>query len=172
MAKALSIYEQLTGVKIQDATITQLDFTKNTFIDEASIGWWKGPITISKVIEASRLYGGGTLPIPETGAIETIAIAGGGDNTIRPTGTELWDIKAIYAVATGGAATVMISYTDGSSGVPIKVGASVATTGTAFDLNELTSVPFTLSNALYLQITETGGANAVQFFVAYYKVSL
>jgi hypothetical protein len=66
----------------------------------------------------------------------------------------------------------MMSYTDGVNAVPIKVGAAVATSGTAFDLNEISSVPFTLSNALYLQITETGGANAVQFFVAYYKVSL
>ena len=66
----------------------------------------------------------------------------------------------------------MLSYTDGAAAVPIKVGAAVSTAGTAFDLNELSSVPFTLSNTLYLQITETGGANPVQFFVAYYKVSL
>jgi hypothetical protein len=172
MAKALSIYEQLTGVKIQDATITQLDFTKNTFIDEASIGYWKGPITIARVIEASRLYGGGTLPIPETGAIAQFPVSASGDNIIQPSGTEIWRIKAIWAVATGGSATFMLSYTDGSSIVPIKIGAVVATSGTMFDLNELSSLPITLTNSLYLQMTETAGANPANFFVAYYKMGL
>ena len=168
-----SIYDQLAKESFSDLTITQLNSgTSVTAVDKATVNYWAGPLTLSRVLQASRTYAGGTLPIPETGAIETVAIPGGGDNGIRPTGTELWNIKAIYAVASGGAATVMISYTDGVNTVPIKVGASVATSGTAFDLNELTSVPFTLSNALYLQITETGGANDVQFFVAYYKMGL
>jgi hypothetical protein len=168
-----SIYDQLAKESFSDLTITQLNAgTSVTAVDQATINYWKGPLTLARVLEASRTYAGGTLPIPETGAIETVTITGGGDNTIRPTGTELWNIKAIFGIATGGAATVMMSYTDGVNAVPIKVGAAVATSGTAFDLNEISSVPFTLSNALYLQITETGGANAVQFFVAYYKVSL
>ena len=168
-----SIYDQLAKESLSDLTVTQLNAGSSvTAVDQATINYWKGPITLARILESSRTYAGGTLPIPETGAIETVTITGGGDNTIRPTGTELWNIKAIFGIATGGAATVMMSYTDGVNAVPIKVGAAVATSGTAFDLNEISSVPFTLSNSLYLQITETGGANAVQFFVAYYKVSL
>jgi hypothetical protein len=171
MAQPASIYEQLTGVKISDATVSQLDFTKNTFIDANSIGWWKGPITISKVMEASRTYAGGTLPIPETGDIVQVAIAGGADGTLQPSGTELWEIKAIYAVATGGSATCRLSYFDGSSPVPFNSGISVAQSGTIIDLNN-TGPPLILSNSLYLQFEETGGANAVTFFIAYFKVSL
>ena len=166
------LFDYLATTQVSGLTITQLDASsKNTFINKSNIQFWKGPITAFRILESSRTYPFG-LEIPETGAIETVAVTGGGDNTLQPTGTELWRIKAIHAIATGGAATVMISYTDGTSAVPIKVGASVATSGTLFDLNELTSVPFTLSNSMYLSFTETGGANAVTFSIVYFKVSL
>ena len=168
-----SIYDQLAKESLSDLTVTQLNAGSSvTAVDQATINYWKGPITLARILQSSRTYAGGTLPIPETGTIETLVVTAGGDNTIQPTGTELWRIKAIYAIATGGAATVMLSYTDGLNTVPIKVGASVTTSGTLFDLNELTSVPFTLSNSLYLVFTETGGVNVVTFAIVYFKVSL
>ena len=168
-----SIYDQLAKESLSDLTVTQLNAGSSvTAVDQATVSYWKGPITLARILESSRTYAGGTLEIPETGAIETVAVTAGGDNYVQPSGTELWRIKAIHGIATGGTATVMISYTDGSSGVPIKVGASVATSGTLFDLNELSSDPFTLSNTMYLQFTETGGVNAVTFSVVYFKVSL
>ncbi len=166
-----SIYEQLTGVKVDDTTIEQLDFTKNSFIDTKSIEYWKGVITISKILDASRTYPHG-FPIPETGAVTQVAVAGGADGDLQPTGTELWVIKSIFGVANVGAATCNISLYDGTSSVPIRVGVSVATSGTIIDLNETVSWPLHLSNSLYLNFAETGGANAVTFFVAYFKVSL
>ena len=168
-----SIYDQLAKESLSDLTVTQLNAGSSvTTVDQATINYWKGPITLARILESSRTYAGGTLEIPETGSITTVTVTAGGDNTLQPTGTELWRIKAIYAIATGGAATVMLSYTDGTSAVPIKVGASVATSGTLFDLNELTSVPFTLSNSMYLSFTETGGVNPVTFSIVYFKVSL
>ena len=168
-----SIYDQLAKEPLSDLTVTQLNAGSSvTSVDQATINYWKGPITLARILESSRTYAGGTLEIPETGAIETVTVTAGGDNTLQPTGTELWRIKAIHAIATGGAATVMLSYTDGTSAVPIKVGASVATSGTMFDLNELISAPFTLSNSMYLQFTETGGVNVVTFSIVYFKVSL
>ena len=168
-----SIYDQLAKESLSDLTVTQLNAGSSvTSVDQATINYWKGPITLARILQSSRTYAGGTLPIPETGTIETLVVTAGGDTTIQPTGTELWRIKAIYAIATGGAATVMLSYTDGLNTVPIKVGASVTTYGTLFDLNELTSVPFTLSNSLYLVFTETGGVNVVTFAIVYFKVSL
>lgn len=168
-----SIYDQLAKKALSELTVTQLNAGSSvTAVDQATVNYWKGPITLARILESSRTYAGGTLEIPESGAIATVAVTAGGDGDLQPTGTELWRIKAIHGIATGGTATVMISYTDGSSAVPIKVGASVATSGTLFDLNELTSVPFTLSNSMYLSFTETGGANAVTFSIVYFKVSL
>jgi hypothetical protein len=171
MAEA-SIYDQLAKESFSDLTITQLNAgTSVTAVDQATINYWKGPLTLSRVLEASRTYAGGTLPIPETGDIVQVAIAGGADGTLQPSGTELWEIKAIYAVATGGSATCRLSYYDGSSPVPWNSGISVAINGTIIDLNN-TGPPLILSNSLYLQFEETGGANAVTFFIAYFKVSL
>ena len=171
MAQPASIYEQLTGVKISDATVSQLDFTKNTFIDSNSIGWWKGPITISKVMEASRTYAGGTLPIPETGAIVAIPVSAGDDVGLQPAGSELWAIKAIFAIASGGNATGQISLTDGSVIVPFNTGITITTSGTIIDLNDVGSPPI-ISNSLYLNFAETGSTNPVNFFVAYFKMGL
>jgi len=171
MADARTIYEQLTGVKVDDATIEQLDFTKNTFIDSKSIEYWKGVITISKIIDASRTYPHG-LEIPETGAVAITPVDPGGFGFVYPSGTELFRIKGINATATGGAATVTVSYWDGSTAVDIRTGLTIATTGTIIDLNEIAAPPITISNKLWLRFTETGGGNAVTFDTAYFKVSL
>jgi len=167
-----SIYNLLAKESLSDLTVTQLNSGSSvTAIDEATINFWKGPITLARILESSRTYAHG-LPIPETGAVTQVAVAGGADGDLQPTGTELWVIKSIYAIAVGGAATCNISLYDGSSSVPIRVGVSVATSGTIIDLNETVSWPLHLSNTLYLNFAETGGANAVTFFVAYFKVGL
>ena len=167
-----SIYNQLAKESLSELTVTQLNSGSSvTAVDRATINYWKGPITLSRIVQSSRTYPWG-LEIPETGAITTVDVAAGDSDTLQPTGTEIWRIKAIYAIATGGTATITMAYTDGASIVPIKVGASVATSGTIFDLNELTSVPFSITNSLYLTFLETGTTNPVQFFVVYYKVSL
>jgi len=153
-------------------TVDNLDSsTKESFIEASNVKLWSQSITLNRIIQSSRTYPWG-LEIPETGAIETVVVAAGENTALQPTGTEIWRIKSIYAVAVGGTATVTVAYTDGTLVVPIKEGASVAITGTIFDLNEATSVPFTISNPLYLKFFETGSTNAVNFFVVYYKVSL
>lgn len=167
------IYDYLATTQISGLTITQIDAaTKSTFANKSSRKFWKGPVTLADIIEKSRTYASGNLPIPETGAITSIALDPGADGILQPSGTELYTIKAIYAIAAVGAATCNISLFDGSSPVPIRIGVSVATTGTIIDLNEAVSWPLLLSNPLYLQVSETGSSNAVTFFIAYYKVSL
>ena len=167
-----SIYNQLAKESLSELTVTQLNSGSSvTAVDRATVNYWKGPITLSRIVQSSRTYPWG-LEIPETGAITTVDVPAGDSDTLQPTGTEIWRIKAIYAIATGGTATITMGYTDGALVVPIKVGASVTTSGTIFDLNELTSVPFSITNALYLTFMETGTTNPVQFFVVYYKVSL
>jgi hypothetical protein len=167
------IYDQLAKEPLSDLTITQLNAGSSvTSIDSATIEYWRGPITLARILESSRTYAGGTLPIPETGAVVSVAVPAGDSEVLQPSGTELWTVKAIFGIATGGNATCRLSLYDGSSAVPFNSGITVATSGTIIDLNETISWPLILSNKLYLNLEETGGANPVTFFVAYYKVSL
>jgi hypothetical protein len=92
---ATTIYELLTGVKIEDATITQLDSaTGRTFVDNQSIEFWQGVLTLSHVMKAARTYPHG-LPIPESGAVHIETIANGASATIGPEKTEIWVIENI-----------------------------------------------------------------------------
>jgi len=154
MAKPRSIYDQLTGVKIDDATITQLDFTKNTFIDEKSIGWWKGPITISKVLEASRTYAHG-LPIPNESGVATLVLADSASGFFQPPGSEIWVVQALKSDQ-----TVSISLTDGASFV-------ITHSGTAIE----PTAPLYLTNSLYYAVANGSGAEAT-ILLAYHKLSL
>jgi hypothetical protein len=90
-----TIYELLTGVKIEDATITQLDSaTGRTFVDNQSIEFWQGVLTLSHVMKAARTYPHG-LPIPESGDVHIETIANGASATIGPEKTEIWVIENI-----------------------------------------------------------------------------
>ena len=167
-----SIYDQLAKESFSDLTITQLNAgTSVTAVDQATINYWKGPLTLSRVLEASRTYAGGTLPIPETGAIVAIPVSAGDDVGLQPAGSELWAIKAIFAIASGGNATGQISLTDGSVIVPFNTGITITTSGTIIDLNDVGSPPI-ISNSLYLNFAETGSTNPINFFVAYFKMGL
>jgi hypothetical protein len=168
-----SIYDQLAKESFSALTITQLNAgTSVTAVDQATIDYWKGPLTLARVLEASRTYAGGTLPIPESGTIETIELAAGASNLFQPTGSEIYRIKSIHTQATGGAGACQISYADGTTTTPFKDQFVVATAGTLVDLNTYADGPVDLSNALYLMLTETGGANAITIKIAYFKVSL
>jgi len=89
-----TIYELLTGVKIEAATVAQLDeATGRTFVDKDSREFWQGILTLSHVMKAARTYPYG-LPIPETNAIEVVTIADGNTGVIKPQGdTEIWRIE-------------------------------------------------------------------------------
>jgi len=54
-----SIYDQLAKESFSDLTITQLNAgTSVTAVDQATISYWKGPLTLSRVLEASRKHRG------------------------------------------------------------------------------------------------------------------
>jgi hypothetical protein len=151
-----SIYEQLTGVKVDDATVEQLDFTRNTFIDDASIDYWKGVITISKVLDASRTYPHG-LAVPGASEVESATIANGAAGTMKPTGSEIWMVQALDSNH-----AVTYALFDGATQVPI-AGA--------------TADPYTPSSPLYLTptlylIAANGSGETATVNMAYHKVSL
>ena len=175
-----SIYEQLTGVKVDDTTLAQLDFTKNSFIDTNSIEYWKGIITVSKILDASRTYPHGLI-IPESGTITTAVVSGGENVIIQPSGTEIWRLSGMTMSSSGSAATVAIAFFDGSTFQYIKTGVSTATDpasptiigayGAVSDV-EVLSLPLLITNAKYLVIIETGGSVDVALTYSYDKVSL
>ena len=167
MAQPATIYEQLTGVKISSATIDQLDFTKNTFIDANSISWWKGPITISKVIEASRTYPHG-LGIPESGTITTEALSASSAISFQPPGTEIWKVLGISIIADAGTPTINVFLDSGSATCIMHTGSSSTAPGSFFPFE----APFTISNSLYLTLFNLDGSNDVTAALAYSKVGL
>jgi len=170
--EARSIYEQLTGVKVDDVTIEQLDFTRNTFVDKESVEYWKGVITISKILEASRTYSWG-LPVPDAGAVGTTdPIEASSTGIIQPPGSELWQITGMEGTGILGTATVNLMWFDGTAAVTMVTGKNLTTSGTMMDINEKVSAPFILSNSLYLAIVETSGNFACTINYAYHKVSL
>jgi hypothetical protein len=90
-----TIYDLLTGVKIDDLKVTDLDSaTGRTFVDTQTIEFWQGILTLSHVLKGARTYPHG-LPLPETGDVHIETIANGASATVGPTGTEIWVVENI-----------------------------------------------------------------------------
>ena len=90
-----TIYDLLTGVKIDDLKVTELDSaTGRTFVDTQTLDFWQGILTLSHVLKGARTYPHG-LPIPETGDVHIETIANGASSTVGPSGTEIWVVENI-----------------------------------------------------------------------------
>jgi hypothetical protein len=90
-----SIYDLLTGVKIDDLKVTDLDSaTGRTFVDTQTIEFWQGILTLSHVLKGARTYPHG-LPMPETGDVHIETIANGASATVGPSGSEIWVVENI-----------------------------------------------------------------------------
>lgn len=158
MPKEATLYDYLVTTQISEVDIDQLDAAaKNTFINESNIEFWRGPITVSKVIEASRTYPHG-LPIPASSSIESETIANGASGSIKPTGSEVWMIQAIDSTEEVG-----YSLYDGTALVPL----TAAATAAPF----IPTSPLFLTPTLYLIIGNGSGSEAT-VGLAYHKVSL
>jgi len=165
------LYDYLATSKVSEVTITQLEQAlENSFINKSNIEFWKGPITVHRLLEVSRTYPWG-LPVPEAGTVEQFNIEAGGITLIQPTGTELWEIAAMEGWGQPGNADLKFSYTDGAYEVEWHL-ATVTASGTKIDMNSLTPTQIRINNSLYFRIEETSGLNAATLFVAYHKRSL
>lgn len=92
---AQTIYDLLTGVKIEDLKVTSLDdATGRTYVDTQTVDFWQGVMTLSHVLKGARTYPHG-LPLPETGDVHVETIANGASATVGPAGTEIWLIENI-----------------------------------------------------------------------------
>lgn len=150
------IYQQLSGVTIENVKLSQLDFTKNTYVDKESIEYWKGIITLSKILEASRTYAQGNLPIPEQSAVEVLTVEDSATGFIKPEGTEVWSVQGIDVD------NCAIALTDGTNFVNF-----------ASDSGYISRArnPIYLTNTLYFAFTNASGGQQTPS-VAYHKVSL
>lgn len=162
-----TIYDLLAKQGIDEITQSQLNTaTSNSDVDEASIGFWKGPITLQRVLEM-RTYPH-ALPIPELGTIQNSPPFSESAHDFQPTGTEIWNIMGIQVVADGGtdAAVVLLKDADGSS--CILHSANTSTSAQSFFPWES---PLAITRSLYLSI-ENAGTNNFTCAVAYQKVGL
>jgi len=166
-------YDYLATSKVSELTVAQLEQAlENSYLNKSNIEFWKGPITMHRLLEVSRTYPWG-IAIPEQSAIFVPTPADPfGTLTIQPPGTEVWNIKAIRGFGQGGSATTTLSYADGTSVLDLRVGDTILPAGSLFDMNNINDGPVVLTNSLYLTIVETGGAVGVAVMVAYNKVSM
>jgi len=125
---------------------------------------------VSQGISAQRTYPWG-MPIPEQSSIFTESVEALGTVTVQPSGTEVWEIKAIRGFGVVGSCTTTLSYADGSNVLNLRVGDTIAANGQLFDMNNINDGPVVLTNSLYITIEETGGTNGLVIMVAYNKVS-
>ena len=155
MTSNVEIYNLLNKVKIDDATITQLNtMTGRTAIDKQTIEFWSGVITVARAMKESRTYTGG-LPIPEAGEIKSITVGDSASGTIQPSGTEVWLLQGLNLD------NCIAFLTDGSAIMTFQLGGDNATV----------SGPLYLTNEVYIGFQNASGSEQTPA-IAYQKVSL
>lgn len=162
-----TIYDLLAKQGIDEITQLQLNTaTSNSDVDEASIPFWKGPITLQRVLEM-RTYPHG-LPVPELGDVTAQPVPTEQSVTFQPSGTELWAIMGLDVVADGGTPSCTVSLTNGSTSVVLHR-ANTSTTASSFFPWES---PLVISNSLYLEITNADATNNLTCGIAFHKVGM
>ena len=158
---AQTIYDLLTGVKIDDATVAQLDTaTGRTFVDRDSIEFWQGILTLSHVMKAARTYPHGIV-IPESGAVLVTTVADSASSSVTPTGTEVWRVQNIDADN----CSVSMKDADGNLS-PL----GIVPAGGQFQTTTF-SLPFYLTATMSIVYTNASGGEQTPS-IAYHLVSL
>jgi hypothetical protein len=149
------IYNLLTGVKLEDATVTQLDTAAGrTFVDIDNVPFWSKIITIARAMKESRTYTGG-LPIPDLGEIKSVTVGDGASGTIQPSGSEIWLLQSVNLD------NCSMFLTDGSGIIPVIWGGDGATI----------SGPLYVTNKVYVGFQNASGSEQTPA-IAFQKVGL
>ena len=152
------VYDYLAKESVSDLTITHLDAsTSSSAVDRTNVTYWGGPITLSRVIEASRTYPHG-FPIPEASSIKTMAIANAASDTLKPDSPGLYQIVAVFS-----SVDVTVQLVDGTSVASI----ATAAAGVPF----YPPSPLIITPTLYLQISNASGGEAA-VGIPYHTVGL
>lgn len=149
-----TIYDLLSKKAIGEITQTQINqATSVSDVDRATVNFWKGPITLQRVLEL-RQYPN-ALPIPELSAISSNSVADSASATFKPSGTEIYRIQTIKSDA-----NMMVSLYDGTTNMLIHSGTDPQSFANLF-----------LTPTLYIVIQNGSGDTAV-CNIAYHKVGL
>jgi hypothetical protein len=152
------VYDYLAKDLVSELNITNLDAsTSSTAVDRTNVTFWGGPITLARVIEATRTYPHG-LPIPEASAIDTMNIDDASSDTLKPTSPGIYQIVSIFTTA-----DVSLQLT-GTGGTTL-LGSLPATN--VF----LPPAPLMITPTLYLQVANASGGSA-SVTIAYHTVGM
>ncbi len=150
-----SIYDLLAQQEISELTVENLNkATQSTAIASKNIDFWSGIITVARALEESRTYAHG-LPIPESSTLVTATVGDGASGTLKPTGTEVWQVQTVSLD------NCIAFLTDGSGMMPLLLGGDNATI----------SGPLYLTNKVYIGFQNASGSEQTPG-IAYHKVSL
>lgn len=148
MVQQPDIYDLLSKQLVSELTQAMLDSsTKSGAIDRESVPFWGGPITLARVLEATRTYAHG-LPIPESSLSVSTALPSGEALTIRPTGTQVWGVKGISAETGANTGSCVLYWFDGNIRTPIST-TSTSTTAASL-MTAATPSPLVITNSGYL----------------------
>ena len=168
MRQEPDIYGYLATSKVSDVTSVQINSSsKNSFVAKKNIDFWKGPITVHRIVEASRTYPHG-LPIPELSAVSSESVAAEALTTIQPPSTEIWEIMAIAVVAAAGTPTVAINFFDGTNAAQMHSGTASTSPSSFFPWE----ANLKITNSGYIQVHNQDASNAITLLVGYHKVGL
>jgi hypothetical protein len=149
------IYDLLATQQANATTVSQLhQAVKDTYIQDKNIDFWAGVITVSRALKESREYGGG-LPIPEASGIESVTVGDGASGTIKPSGTEVWQVSGLNLD------NCIAFLTDGSGMITLVLGGDNATT----------TGPLYLTPTMYIGFQNASGSEQTPS-IAYHKVGL
>jgi len=164
---------RLRGIRLEDLTAAQMSSVLGTTtLTPATVDALVQAAIVSQGMTAQRTYANGNLPVPEAGSIFFEEVGALGVVTLRPTGSQIWELTAVRGFGDGGTCTTATAYEDGTSSLIFRPSDSIAQAGTNYDFNSNISAPIQLTNSLYMTITETGGANGLRIQAAYMVVSL
>jgi hypothetical protein len=91
----VDIYQMLNKVSIDDATQTQINtMTGRTKIDRHAIEFWQSVAMVQHAIKSAGTGPHG-LPLPEGGAVKTVAVADSASGSIGPSNNEVWLLQNI-----------------------------------------------------------------------------
>ena len=154
-----NIYDYLAKYKVSELTVELLDSaTKNTAITPENLEFWRNIIAVSRILDDSRTYSHG-LVIPETGAVEILTIANSANETITPTGTEIWRVENIHLSN----CSIALKDEDGNQ-------SAISLTAPAGGMIPVFSVPFYISATLGILFQNDSGGSQTPS-IAYHKVS-
>jgi hypothetical protein len=154
-----SIYDFLAQTQLEDVTVTQLaSSTGRTYTNQDAVEFWRGVLTVSKAMEASRTYFSG-LPIPEASDVEVVTVSDSATGTLTPDTTEIYYIQNI---STDQDVVLSLMDSDGHASL-IKT----ITSSSPF----IPAAPFYLTKTMFLSFAN-GSGSAASIKVGYHKMSL